>query len=520
MKKFLKVLLCLILVFSLMPKEEVKAEDRVTNIQIDSSGTATWDAYPGASYYGFSAGYWNYSKHGLPVSQYKEMNYTSLTETNFEDHLSYISAYDGDFYFMVWAYDDNGDRIAFGYSNSSYHHTSLGDLSTPILPAWDLNGFTVATWNGVENAEKYRLKLYRDGEEYTMMFVYGTYVDLDGLMVGENHEFFFTVSAMGYGYSESDTSVKSPVKNGAGRALMRVAGKTRYETSMNVATATRNILHEYQPFDTVFVATGKDFPDALSGAFLANELSAPLIMIDEKSSAEVVQYINENLSAGGTVYILGGTGVVKDEWLKGLDTSNIKRLSGKNRYGTNLAILDEYRSKAPYPYSTYLVCTGKGFADALSCSALDFPMLLVGNSLNNEQKEWLGKLDKSGTYFYIVGGTGAVSEDVENALEDYGTVITRISGKNRYETSAKIASFSGYRNQAVIATGKNFPDGLSAGPLAHALSAPLLLVDEGKTQAAFEVCDFPGITVGYIVGGQGAVSDETACATFGVSSLD
>ncbi|MBQ1508365.1 MAG: hypothetical protein IIZ47_02990, partial [Erysipelotrichaceae bacterium] len=52
MKKLLKVLLCLVLVFSLAPRNEAKAEyGTVTNVRIDANGTMTWDAYPGATEY-------------------------------------------------------------------------------------------------------------------------------------------------------------------------------------------------------------------------------------------------------------------------------------------------------------------------------------------------------------------------------------------------------------------------------------------------------------------------------------
>ena len=84
-----------------------------------------------------------------------------------------------------------------------------------------------------------------------------------------------------------------------------------------------------------------------------------------------------------------------------------------------------------------------------------------------------------------------------------------------------IADFNSGRNgRVVLATGKKAPDGFSAGPLAHSLAAPILLVDEGKTQDAFEYCDYPGIRVAYIVGGSGAVSDAAACAAIGISSLN
>ena len=55
MKKFLKILFCLILIFSLAAKNEAKAEGGIKNIHIDSNGMVTWDPYPGAYYYAVCA---------------------------------------------------------------------------------------------------------------------------------------------------------------------------------------------------------------------------------------------------------------------------------------------------------------------------------------------------------------------------------------------------------------------------------------------------------------------------------
>jgi len=57
------------------------------------------------------------------------------------------------------------------------------------------------------------------------------------------------------------------------------------------------------------------------------------------------------------------------------------------------------------------------------------------------------------------------------------TSIDRIAGYDRYETAVEISQ-SGWQdgaNSAILAYGENFPDALSAGPLAHKYNAPILL---------------------------------------------
>ena len=77
---------------------------------------------------------------------------------------------------------------------------------------------------------------------------------------------------------------------------------------------------------------------------------------------------------GGTIYILGGTGAVPEEWIEGFEGYRMKRLSGSSRYTTNLEVLRE----AGIPEgSEILIATGENFADSLSASSTGKPILLV-----------------------------------------------------------------------------------------------------------------------------------------------
>jgi putative cell wall-binding protein len=102
-----------------------------------------------------------------------------------------------------------------------------------------------------------------------------------------------------------------------------------------------------------------------------------------------------------------------------------------------------------------------------------------GAYLKAEQKAYLQ--DSAITDAIIVGGTGAVRLGVEDELKSiFGkTSIERISGANRYETSAKIAErfFNTEEvNSVTFAYGLDFPDGLAAGPLAIKNGSPLILI--------------------------------------------
>ena len=86
--------------------------------------------------------------------------------------------------------------------------------------------------------------------------------------------------------------------------------------------------------------------------------------------------------------------------------------------------------------------------------------------------------------------------------------VTRISGKDRITTSVEISK-SAYTTSenVVLASGFNFADALSAGQLASALNAPLLLSSQNKldSQTKNEIERLKAKKV-YVVGGDNAIS--------------
>ena len=270
----------------------------------------------------------------------------------------------------------------------------------------------------------------------------------------------------------------------------------------------------------MIIATGvnEKFADALAGSYLANIKGAPILLYTASGLSEQnVAFIEENLSADGTVYILGGTGAVPAEVEETLSAYTVKRLSGKTRYETNLAILKE---AGVSDADEILVATGTNFADSLSASAVGLPLVLVdgkGTALNAAQIEFLESV--AGKKVTILGGTGAVSAEMEAAIEEVmGVDAERISGKSRHNTSVMIAQkYFDAPEKALLTYAWNFPDGLAGGPLAYALGAPLLLTSAGSEDITNEYIEEAEIEAGYILGGDAAVSDETAKQVFALA---
>lgn len=291
-------------------------------------------------------------------------------------------------------------------------------------------------------------------------------------------------------------------------SVQRFVGADRYRTAFLTANQMLDSL-DMDQFENIVVASGTDFADALSGSYLAAVKNAPILLVRNRNQEinAVKDYIKKNLAPGGTVYLLGGEKALPKSMETGLDDFTVKRLGGATRYATNLLILEE----AGVGDKDILICTGEGFADSLSASAAERPILLVKNSLSADQKKFLeGTTGKK----YIIGGTGAVSARIENAVKAYGEV-ERLGGATRYYTSVLVAEeFFDTPDLVGLACGQNFPDGLSGGSLAAALNIPLILTDNGKQTAAAGYVSEKDVQGAYVLGGAGLISDSTVRKVF------
>ncbi len=320
--------------------------------------------------------------------------------------------------------------------------------------------------------------------------------------------------------ASGNTLVRTCSVCGDKHEIERVYGSSRYDTSIASAEALKKQLG-VEKFENIVVASGTQFPDALAGSYLAVKKNAPVILVaDGKGGsvmAQMTDYIKENLADGGTVYVLGGEGAVSPLFEEDMGdmASAVKRIAGNNRYETNILILEE---AGVTDGEDVLVCTGMGFADSLGASATGRPILLVpGSRILDYQEEYLNSLSGSHDY-YIIGGEGAVGAGVENALYSHGHV-RRLAGVNRYETSALVAdAFFEEPDTLVMAYGQTFPDGLSAGPLAAACNAPLVLC-ANSISAVAEIVDYRRsnelpLTKMFVTGGPSLISDVNAELVF------
>ena len=219
--------------------------------------------------------------------------------------------------------------------------------------------------------------------------------------------------------------VVSRVAAATGRSPERVSGTNRYETSE--AIYQKFFVDTARPVATAFVATGRDFPDALSSASAGAALSAPVLLVDGKTATGLPSYLTDSLQAKGTskVLISGGTGAVNRAIESSLKQSfNTERLSGPNRYSTNLAIDAYVAAKAGSQALTSVwIATGEDFPDALSAAATSGELssrLVLSNGTCIPKpvvSSWISPWTSKVTNVWLAGGTSVLKQSVANLTQ-------------------------------------------------------------------------------------------------------
>nr|WP_285228718.1 cell wall-binding repeat-containing protein [Planococcus sp. ISL-109] len=278
----------------------------------------------------------------------------------------------------------------------------------------------------------------------------------------------------------------------------RISGESRYATAVELSK------EGWTSSDTVVLARGDNYADALAGVPLAKKHDAPLLLSrTAKLPAETYEEI-KRLGAK-TVHVLGGTIAISDDVVKQLKSDDIKveRISGADRYETAAKIAEKFGKS-----ESAIVVSGANFPDALSVASYagteGTPILLTRkDSVPNATKAALVKMGAKNTL--VIGGTGAVSAKAASELPD----SFRISGSNRYETSLEVAKYFGSPTDTVyVATGTAFADALAGGALAAKQDTGVYLVGKSVPAELGEHLQKNGVEYAKVIGGSKAVSDD------------
>jgi putative cell wall-binding protein len=327
---------------------------------------------------------------------------------------------------------------------------------------------------------------------------------------------------IGFGFGIVDAP--AVLDHDPGRTMVRLAGGDRYDTA---ARASRRAFPDPSLVDTVLLATGENYPDALAGGPLAAREHAPLLLtpgagLHTATVAELARL------APDRVVLLGGTTALSSTVEAELAERGyaVERAAGGDRYATATAIALGTGTSTWRSWSgsdVVYLATGENFPDALpggaAAAAADAPLLLTArDTLPAATRGALADLLPSRVV--LLGGEVAVSQAVVDEIErDLGILVDRAAGGDRYATAVAALCPIPQLCQtdtrfAVVATGEGFADALGGSAAAAALRAPLVLVPRGGplpgvvADALVDLAPEQAIVLGGSVAVTGGMADQ------------
>ncbi|MGO5066634.1 cell wall-binding repeat-containing protein [Clostridium sporogenes] len=210
--------------------------------------------------------------------------------------------------------------------------------------------------------------------------------------------------------------------------IKRLGGSDRFHTNETIVRSLN-----VEKGTPIVITNGFQFADALSVSSFAASKGYPIIMSNpDKLPNEIKKRIKD--ISPSKVFIIGGESVVKSSIVNelssiipSLDKSDIKRVSGKNRYETSLNVCKELSLSS----DTAVITSGENFPDALSGSALaskiNSPIILTDGVDISNQKKYLDNNNYKN--FILLGGTGVINEESQRILENK-PVISDKDSKN------------------------------------------------------------------------------------------
>ena len=217
---------------------------------------------------------------------------------------------------------------------------------------------------------------------------------------------------------------------GGGTNVRRIAGADRYATSRAVITEGFDGI----PPETVLVATGRNFPDALAAGSAAGATYGAVLLVDGSASTLTTATRSLLNTLDVPTYLIGGTGSISTGIESSLAGASfpVDRVWGTDRFRTSIAIAIEF-----FFYSdTAFLVNAYGFADALAAGpfggAIGAPVYLTEAGCVTDAV-WEDIVALLANSVFAVGGTGVLAQKVAVFESCSGDTITIFD-----ETSAPV----------------------------------------------------------------------------------
>ncbi|WP_286170891.1 cell wall-binding repeat-containing protein [Bacillus sp. NTK071] len=381
--------------------------------------------------------------------------------------------------------------------------TNMDDANVVVLG--DLNDFEFSKPINTLEGDVLTNMMERLPSEQRYTYVYqGNSQVLDHILVSNNLAKRTTIDSININadFSEADgrASDHDPVlaKIQMENKVDRTSGENRYETAIEISKKG------WDSADTIVLARGDMFPDALAGAPLAYKYDAPILLTEKYKVSSALKEEIARLGAEKAI-ILGGEQAIStyvEYSLKSLGLK-VERIGGEDRYETAVNIA----AKLGGSPDKAILANARNFPDALSVASYaaknGYPIVLTDNDqLPAVSKKILSNTDEQ----IVVGGKDVISAKVFDQLSS----AVRYSGKDRYATSAAIATvLTPNTDTAIVATGLKFADALAGSVLAAKEDAAILLVKpDDIPDPISDAINEIDINNFHILGGTNAIHDD------------
>lgn len=204
------------------------------------------------------------------------------------------------------------------------------------------------------------------------------------------------------------------------------------------------------------------------------------------------------------------SGTVKQSLATLIVNAPISSVEGSDKYDTSI----KFSQLAYKMASTVIIVNGDSFADALCVVPLakynDAPILLVSSTEKNLSDTVLKEINRLGaTHAIIIGGTGAVPQEIQDELTQKHLTCERIGGADRYETSYLIVKKLPSSTRIAVVTGENYADALSISPAASYRGIPIILNPYGSESAYVrKYITENKVSTTYVLGSEGVLSQN------------
>jgi putative cell wall-binding protein/Tol biopolymer transport system component len=215
------------------------------------------------------------------------------------------------------------------------------------------------------------------------------------------------------GLDTISAGVESALKK-YGETVERIGGADRYAVSAAMAARA----FPTSPVETVYLASGQVFPDALAGA-AATGGTGPVLLVTKDGVPDPVRE-QLNRLAPAKIVVLGGANTISEAVLATLPTTaTVTRLGGADRYAVSAGV--SASTFDPHVGTAY-IASGAVFPDALSGSAAAIanhgPVLLVTkDAIPDSVATELTRLKPR--RIVVLGGANTIAETLEGTLRKY-----------------------------------------------------------------------------------------------------